>query len=165
MPVRPIRLASLLPGLLVVSFAAAPSLGAQETLPSGLFSFDELPVRESGTVKIRQMMTGLTHSAFLVDLHVTELAVGEMPHAPHSHVHEEMLLILEGELDVTVAGEMSHLAAGSAVYVASGDEHGWRNTGTTPARYFVLALGDDGPNEPSADAPAPVTRRWPDRRR
>jgi len=78
-----------------------------------------------------------------------ELAAGETPHPPQRHLHEEMLLIIEGELDVTVAGQTQRLGRGSAAYVASDDEHGWRNVGASPARYFVIALGDDEP------APAP----------
>jgi len=29
------------------------------------------------------------------------------------------------------------------VYIASGEEHGWKNVGSSQAKYFVLALGDD----------------------
>ncbi len=75
---------------------------------------------------------------------MTELAPGEAPHPPHHHVHEEMVLIQEGSLEVTITGRSAKLGPGSAAYVASNEEHGWRNVGTTRARYFVLALGQDG---------------------
>jgi hypothetical protein len=29
------------------------------------------------------------------------------------------------------------------VYVASNEEHGWKNVGETQAHYFVLALGQE----------------------
>ena len=32
---------------------------------------------------------------------------------------------------------------GSVAYVASAEEHGWRNVGAGRAHYFVLALGRD----------------------
>jgi quercetin dioxygenase-like cupin family protein len=51
-----------------------------------------------------------------------------------------MLLIIEGTLEVTIAGRTSRLSSGSVAYMASDEEHGWRNVGTSPARYFVLAL-------------------------
>jgi mannose-6-phosphate isomerase-like protein (cupin superfamily) len=126
-----------------VALVAARVHGAQTALPSGLFSHDTLEVRASGSTEIRQMLTGATHSGYRVDLHETSLAAGQMPHAAHHHVHEEMLLIREGTLDVTVKDRTARLGPGSAVYIASGEEHGWKNVGTSQAKYFVLALGDD----------------------
>jgi mannose-6-phosphate isomerase-like protein (cupin superfamily) len=35
------------------------------------------------------------------------------------------------------------LGPGSVVFVASNEEHGIRNAGSTPAQYFVIALGKD----------------------
>jgi len=127
----------------VVATAAVGLRAGQGALPSGLFSHDQLQVRASGPTEIRQMMTGATHSGYQVDLHETALAAGQMPHAPHHHVHEEMLLVREGTLEVTVKGRTERLGPGSAVYIASNEEHGWKNVGTTQAKYFVVALGDD----------------------
>lgn len=126
--------------LLTVAVVAARAQGA---LPSGLFSHDQLPVRASGATEIRQMLTGNTHAGYRVDLHETALAAGQVPHAPHHHVHEEMLLIRDGTLEVTVKGRTERLGPGSAVYIASNEEHGWKNVGSSQAKYFVLALGDD----------------------
>ena len=89
------------------------------------------------------MLKAPTHTGFLLDLHESELAAGDAPHAPHRHVHEELLLIREGLLEITITGKSTRLGPGSAAYLASNQEHGWRNVGTTTARYFVLALGDD----------------------
>jgi hypothetical protein len=47
----------------------------------------------------------------------------------------------EGTLEVTISGRSAQLTPGSVAYVASNEEHGWRNVGTGRARYFVLALG------------------------
>ena len=130
--------------LLIAALAAAANAPAQnEILPAKAFRFEALPETAGATTRIRQMLKGETHSGFLIDLHVTELAAGQMPHAPHRHVHEELVMIREGELEVTIAGRTSRLGAGSAAYLASNVEHGWKNIGTTPARYFVLALGTD----------------------
>jgi quercetin dioxygenase-like cupin family protein len=75
-----------------------------------------------------------------VEMHITELAPGLPPHAPHHHAHEEMIMIREGTLEVTIAGRSTNWVR-SVAYVASNEEHGWRNVGTTRAQYFVLALG------------------------
>jgi len=92
---------------------------------------------------LRQILKGSTHTGFPVDLHASDLAPGQMPHPPHQHVHEEILLIEKGQIEITVNGKTSQLDPGSVAYLASRDVHGWKNSGTITARYFVLALGDD----------------------
>lgn len=130
-------------GFLIPALAAAQSTAPKPVQPSKAFRFEDLPIRESGPTRIGQILTGTTHTGFLIDLHETELAVGQAPHAPHRHVHEELLLVREGTVEVSIAGRATRLGAGSGAYIASNEEHGYRNVGTTPARYFVMAFGTD----------------------
>jgi len=129
--------------LLLPIFAAA-RLRAQSTrLPSHTYSFDEIPVETSGANRLRQVLNGETHAGIRIELHETELPPGGAPHPPHHHVHEEMILIREGTMEVMIAGQSTKLGPGSVAYVASNIEHGWHNAGATPAHYFVLAIGRD----------------------
>ncbi len=63
------------------------------------------------------------------------------PHAPHHHPDEEILLLKEGQLDITINGQDQRAQApGSIVLVISAnDEHGWRNAGDTNATYCCAA--------------------------
>jgi quercetin dioxygenase-like cupin family protein len=130
-------------GLLLPFLARSEATAEASPLPSSTFRFEDLPVRKNGSMVLRQILKGTTHTGYLVDLHESDLAPGQMPHAPHHHVHEEILLIREGQIEITVNGKTSQLDPGSVAYLASGDHHGWKNSGTVTARYFVLALGDD----------------------
>jgi len=131
-------------GFLLPALAAATVASAQtHALPSKTYAFDDLPVRNNGANKSRAVLDGKTHGGFPVEMHITELAPGLAPHPPHHHVHEEMIMLREGTLEVTIAGRITNLGAGSVAYVASNEEHGWRNVGTSSAQYFVLALGRD----------------------
>lgn len=125
---------------------AAPALAAEErNLPSAVFAFDELSAKtnpQNGNLT-RQVLDGLTHSGYAVEVHLTELSPGEAPHPPHRHVHEEMVMMVKGTLAVTIAGKTTRLGPGSSAYVASNVEHGWRGVGADRALYFVLALGKD----------------------
>jgi quercetin dioxygenase-like cupin family protein len=125
---------SLLP---LVALAATKTASAATTLPSKTYRFEDLPVKN----KSRAVLDGETHSGFAIDMHMTELGPGEEPHPPHHHAHEEMVMIHEGTLEVTISGHSVNLGPGSTAYVASNEEHGWRNAGATRALYFVLALG------------------------
>lgn len=127
--------------LLIPALAAAQQ--PPKGLPSRVFKYDDLPVRVNGENKSRAVMKGETHSGFPIELHMTELGPGQAPHGPHKHVHEELLMLKDGSLDVTIGGQTTHVTAGSIVYVASNEMHGWRNPGTDRAQYFVIALGND----------------------
>ena len=123
---------------------AAARAGAQSAaLPSKCYRYEDLPVKTNGQNRQRAVLKGETHSGFAIEMHETELAPGEAPHPPHHHVHEEMILIREGTMEVTILGKTTKLGPGSVAYIASGEEHGWRNIGTTRARYMVMALGRD----------------------
>jgi quercetin dioxygenase-like cupin family protein len=132
------ELSFLLPAL---AAAVAPAEGA--TLPSKVYRYSDLEVRtnSANSNKQRPVFEGATHTGFIVEMHETELAPGTMPHASHHHVHEEMLILREGTVEVTIEGKTTRLEPGAVTFVASNEEHGWRNVGTGPARYFVIALG------------------------
>ncbi|HWC01070.1 MAG TPA: cupin domain-containing protein [Bryobacteraceae bacterium] len=127
--------------LLLPALAAAVGKGETAALPSKTYRFEDLPVRENGLNRSRAILNGTTHTGYPIEMHMTELAPGQAPHPPHHHVHEEMVMIQEGTLEVTISGRSVQAGPGSAVFVASNEEHGWRNVGGGRARYFVLALG------------------------
>jgi quercetin dioxygenase-like cupin family protein len=131
-------LALLLPA---VTAAGAVAQEQKKTLLSRVYKFEDLPVKVNGENKSRAVLDGALHSGFPVELHITELGPGQAPHAPHKHEHEEILMLRSGQLDVTISGETTRATAGSVVIVASNEMHGWRNAGSEPAMYFVIALG------------------------
>ena len=53
------------------------------------------------------------------------------PHAPRVIEH---LIVLQGEMEVLIGGTWHRLAQGQAVRFAADTVHGYRNTGTAPAR-------------------------------
>ena len=118
-------------------------VGQDSNLPSRSFRFEDLQARPSGADgknRARAMLDGKTHTGYRVEMHQTELAPGMMPHPPHHHVHEELILVWQGMMEVTISDKKVTLGPGSAAYIASNEEHGWRNVGSTQAHYFVLTL-------------------------
>jgi quercetin dioxygenase-like cupin family protein len=131
----------LLPALAVAKASAAPGEGPMK---SQCFKFEDLKVKVNGQNKSRAVLNGPTHSGFRFDMHMTELGPGQMPHAAHHHEHEEMIMIQTGTLEVTINGKSEKLGPGSTAFVATNEEHGWKNVGDTPAQYFVIAFGRYG---------------------
>ena len=128
-------------GLLLSALAATRVDAETKDLPSQVYRNAEIHPEAHPTNNSRQFLWGRTHDGYFIDLHETELRAGEMPHAAHQHPHEEMTLMREGTLEVEIEGKKSRVGPGDVVYVASNEHHGWRNVGTTTARYFVIAFG------------------------
>jgi len=130
--------------LLITALAASPGRAEDKAaLPSKAFLYDAMPVRKMGENESRPVLAGELHNGGYLEIHQTRLAPGGVPHPPHHHLHEEVFLVREGTLEVTIRGQSTRLGPGSVAFVASNDEHGVRNPGTTPTEYFVAALGKD----------------------
>jgi mannose-6-phosphate isomerase-like protein (cupin superfamily) len=122
---------------------ASHGLAAEASIPSKVVRFEDLPVESGDGNTLRHILEGKTHSGYRIEIHETDLTAGAMPHPAHHHAHEEVFLVREGTLEVTIAGRASRLGPGSVAYVASNEEHGIRNTGSMHAQYFVIALGTE----------------------
>jgi quercetin dioxygenase-like cupin family protein len=135
------ELSILLPSL----FAASQARAASPDLASKCYQFDSLTAKTNPEThnQLRNVLDGQTHTGTPIELHITTLAPGQMPHPPHQHVHEEMIMLQEGALEVTISGQSTKLGPGSVAYVRSNELHGWKNVGDGPAQYFVLAIGKD----------------------
>jgi quercetin dioxygenase-like cupin family protein len=131
--------------LLLPALAAATAEAQQDSqvLPARAYKYEDLPVKVNKTSRGRAVLKGDTHSGFPIEMHLTELDPGQAPHAPHRHVHEELFMLREGTVDMTISGKTTRLGPGSVAYVASNELHGLVNSGTDAAHYFVIALGDD----------------------
>jgi quercetin dioxygenase-like cupin family protein len=132
------HLAAMVPAL-----AAAQSKEAKKrsVLPSRCYKYEDMVVKKNGENESRDVFDGLNHANHQLDIHITSLGPGKMPHAAHRHVHEEMVMLRSGELDIIIEGKTTRVTAGSVVYVHSNEEHGWKNPGPGRAEYFVMAVG------------------------
>jgi mannose-6-phosphate isomerase-like protein (cupin superfamily) len=136
------ELCQLLPAVILPAAAMAQDSPSQGTsLPSATWNFDQLPVNTSNDGQFRQVLKGKLATGESLETHETTLPPGGMPHPAHHHVHSEMWLIREGTVEITINGASHRLGPGGVGFVRSNDEHGIKNVGTTPATYFVVAVG------------------------
>ena len=133
--------------LLIAAGSLPSAIGSEafamedNSLPSATYSFDKLPVNTSNNAQIRPILKGKLATGESLEAHETTLPPGGMPHPPHHHVHSEMWLIREGTVELTINGTGHVMGPGGLGFVHSNDEHGIKNIGTTPAMYFVVAVG------------------------
>lgn len=103
------------------------------------FPKDSLPVRVKGDTEIRRLLPEALPG---LELERFELPPGaHFTGVPHTPGTREYLACERGQLDVAVAGEVFHLAAGDVVVFRGDQRHGYRNVGrSTAIGYSVVAF-------------------------
>ncbi len=131
-------LAGLLPALAAATAGAEPK--QLEVLTSRVYHDDGIPYHGNEQKKARRFFYGTTHSGFNLEMHETVLGPGTEAHPPHKHEHEEIILIVEGTIEVNMEGNKQTANAGSVIFYGTNQMHNLRNAGATPCRYYVVEL-------------------------
>ena len=123
----------------------APAEGASVAkipgkLPSTVFNWDTLVVQPTKVGSRRDIVNSPTVTCTNFECHVTTLNPGEVPHASHRHPDEEIVVVKEGVMEVTINGVTNRGGPGSIFFYASNDEHGMKNVGGTTATYHVIRI-------------------------
>ena len=114
--------------------------------PSRVFAWDDLVLNRSDTKVTRPISTGSTTHLEHFEIHATTVDPQKMPHASHTHDDlEEIIIITEGEIEVTIGKEKKVLGPHSMALILPGDEHGFRNTGNVPATYYIIKYRSKAP--------------------
>lgn len=139
------ELGILLPALAVTA-SAQTTTDSVEKLPvlgTKAYIYNDLPVTTNGKNKQRRLFTGKTHTGFKLESHQSDIAPGEVNHPPHQHLREEMMLIREGTMELTISGKPMRLGPGDVGFIGSNEMHNAKNVGTTRAQYFIVNIGRD----------------------
>ena len=108
-------------------------------LKSQVHSWSDLTVDKKESGVQRAILSGSTTHLKQLEIHATTLSPGQSPHAPHKHLgFEELIIIKEGQLEITIEEEQQILGPGSVALILPGDEHGFRNAGKNEATYYVM---------------------------
>jgi quercetin dioxygenase-like cupin family protein len=132
------ELVMMLPALAATNVAAQQQQSA--TLPAKVYHSEQIPYTGDATKKGRRFFYGAEHSGFNLEAHETVLGAGTETHPPHTHEHEEIIILVEGTVQVFVDGKTETVEAGSVIYYGPNRPHSLRNAGTTPCRYYVIEL-------------------------
>ncbi len=119
---------------------AAGTLGV---LGSTFIDWDALAVKTSPAGQQRAVFDNPTPTLEKFEVHVTTLNPGMSSHPPHHHPWEEMLLIKEGSVEVSINGQKHRAGPGYLIFFASNDPHNLTNIGDKPATYYVINFYTD----------------------
>jgi mannose-6-phosphate isomerase-like protein (cupin superfamily) len=63
---------------------------------------------------------------------------GQTPHAPHTHVEEEVMIVESGRGEIFCDGKTTKVGPGSAMYTAPNAAHGIINRGDVPLVFYYI---------------------------
>ena len=125
----------------VVSPYAPPKESA--TLATTFVDWDSLVPSSTSVGQIRHVFDNPTVAMDKLEVHITTLNPGMESHPVHRHPWEEILLIKDGDFEVSVNGHKQHAGPETMVFLASNDPHNARNVGDKPATYYVINFVTD----------------------
>jgi len=72
------------------------------------------------------------------DIHVTTLNVGQQSHDPHTHVNEEIILMIDGNAEERIGDKKQLAKPGDVIRLGSKVLHNITNVGNTPCQYYAI---------------------------
>src|SRR4030095_4576778 len=101
-------------------------LFAQQTdslLSAAYYWKNQVPVKEETGI-MRRILKGKTLALEYFEVHAATIDAGKTPQQSYTHNdQEELMIIKEGQLKITIAGKSKILGPGSIAFVMPGDEH------------------------------------------
>jgi quercetin dioxygenase-like cupin family protein len=124
--------------------ATAPQTAGQEPqttpLAAKVYHSSAIPYNGDQKKKARRFFYGPEQSGYNLEMHETVLGPGVETHPPHTHPHQEIIIVIEGTVQVSTDGKADTVEAGSVIFYEPSKPHNLRNIGTAPARYYVVEL-------------------------
>ena len=105
---------------------------------SFVMNWNDMVVKKTDKGSTRQLFDRQTAMLNRFDIHVTQLNEGFNSHPPHTHKNEEIILMLDGNAEMTIANEHPKANGGDVVFLSSLIPHNLTNVGKTPCLYFAI---------------------------
>lgn len=122
-------------------------LSVAQPIDSKVYRWAEAPVAKKANSEQRTLLEGASTDFSHIKIHTTTLLPRQAPHPAHTHDDEELIIIKEGKLTVTISGKTKTLGAGSIALMMPGDEHGFENKEDAPATYYVMRYESRQPKD------------------
>jgi quercetin dioxygenase-like cupin family protein len=103
-----------------------------------MLDWQEFEYKETSKGGRRSVIRQATSMVQELEMHVTTLNEGMTSHAQHTHVDEEIILVLKGEVEELINDKPNKAEAGSLIFLNSMVPHGIRNIGKGQCEYFAI---------------------------
>jgi len=105
---------------------------------SFMLDWNELKTSNTGKGYRRDFFNRATSQLNQFEMHTTALNADSVSHAPHTHIQEEIILILRGNVEMFIDGKLYKGAAGDLYFLTSNTSHALKNIGKEQCEYFAF---------------------------
>jgi (S)-ureidoglycine aminohydrolase len=133
-------LSFLLPAILSTSV-----LAAQTKINSDVYVWNDSPVEKTETGSKRSIVRGTATDFESMDISAITLEQGKAVAETSQADFEEMVVVKDGSLKITINGESKTVGRGSVAIIIPGDEHSYANAGDGETTYYVLRYKSKNP--------------------
>jgi len=109
---------------------------------SFMLDWNELKTNNTGKGYRRDFFNRATSQLKQFEMHTTALNADSVSHAPHTHVQEEIILILRGNVEMYIDGKLHKGAAGDLYFISANVPHALKNIGKEQCEYFAFQWRD-----------------------
>lgn len=135
--------------ILMAQLFAVSSMAQLNPISSGVFHWNEFPVKKDGLRESRKILEGSSFEFEYFEIHASTQQKGALPRPPHAQENlEELIIIKEGTLKCTIGDKTATLGAGSVLLIPPQEMQSFENTGDGPVTYYVLMFRSKKPMDP-----------------
>jgi (S)-ureidoglycine aminohydrolase len=124
-----------------MSYSAGEKINIERGIKAGgsfITLWDNIKFKPHERGGVRQFFDRPTAMLNRFDIHVTQLNVGFKSHEPHTHVNEEIILMLDGNAEMQIGTDHQKANPGDVVLLGSNILHNLTNVGNTACLYFAI---------------------------
>jgi quercetin dioxygenase-like cupin family protein len=125
----------------VLMFRSKKPMNMERSAKAGgalLLNYDSLAYKEANNKGTRKYFDRPTAMSENYEMHITYLKQKGPSHAPHVHVDTEIILVIDGETEMTIDGKEYKGGPGDLYIIESGKMHGVGNASEKPCSYFAF---------------------------
>jgi (S)-ureidoglycine aminohydrolase len=111
---------------------------AKEAGGSFMIDWNDLKKNNTGKGYRQDFFNRATSQIKQIEMHTTALNADSVSHAPHTHIQEEILIILRGNVTMHIDGKLVPASPGDVVFLSSLVPHALLNTGKEQCEYFAF---------------------------
>lgn len=108
-------------------------------LTSAVYELEQLPGTPTAVGIRRPVFDGPTATVDNLHCHVTTLNPGASSGEPRRHLPDEIIILKDGTVEVHHDGQVRTAGPGSIIFFAAEAVTFLRNTGSSPATYYVIS--------------------------
>lgn len=125
--------------IIALCLSSLSALSQLQPVKTGVYRWADHPVRKNEDRESRKILEGTSPHFKYLEIHATTQLPGSKPRSAHTNEDiEELVIVKEGTLKVTVEDKSTILGPAGVLLLIPKQMHSYENVGDGPLTYFVM---------------------------